>query len=311
MIKNLSHSFYHEAFITQFLSRRYIVMIAFSLGSIDIYRYGIFYFMAFLAGYLFLYRISKKNIFWTTFPRLQTFLEKHLDDIMLCIFLGVLVWGRLGHVVIYNFWYYLSHPGEIFQVRKWGMSFIWWMVGVAITFSLLARKKKFRFKEIVLLFDVVLAIVPFGIMLGRIGNFLNQELYGVVVTDWLPRLGYPVFAFLQQINIFHVYPQVDSFLRLNTNFISSFFEWFVLLVITLSIIRTRVKTKKPQPGKIVGVFLMWYSFIRFLLEYVRADSQLEFRGRFTISQRRFILFFLMWWIVMIRSYRNRITWLNK
>jgi len=200
-------------------------MIAFSLGSIDIYRYGIFYFIAFLAGYLFLYRISKKNIFWTTFPRLQTFLEKHLDDIMLYIFLGVLVGGRLGHVIIYNFSYYLHHPVEIFQVRKWGMAFIWWMVGVAITFSLLARKKKFRFKEVVLLFDIVLAIVPFGIMLGRIGNFLNQELYGVVVTDWLPRLWYPVFSLFNDLNIFHVYPQVDSLLRLNTNFISSFFEW--------------------------------------------------------------------------------------
>ena len=98
------------------------------------------------------------------------------------------------------------------------------MVGVALSFTVLARKKKFSFQEIVLLFDIVLAIVPFGIMIGRIGNFLNQELYGIIVTDWLPRLGYPVFAFLQQINIFHVYPQIDSLLRLNTNFLSSFFE---------------------------------------------------------------------------------------
>ena len=62
------------------------------------------------------------------------------------------------------------------------------MLGVTIALTALARKKKFSFKEIVLLFDVILAIVPFGIMLGRIGNFLNQELYGIVVSDWLPRL---------------------------------------------------------------------------------------------------------------------------
>jgi prolipoprotein diacylglyceryltransferase len=62
------------------------------------------------------------------------------------------------------------------------------MFGVVIAFAALARKKRFSFKEIVLLFDIIIAILPFGIMLGRIGNFLNQELYGVVVSDWLPRL---------------------------------------------------------------------------------------------------------------------------
>lgn len=62
------------------------------------------------------------------------------------------------------------------------------MFGVVIAFAALARKKKFRFKEIVLLFDIILAILPFGIMLGRIGNYLNQELYGVVVSNRLPKL---------------------------------------------------------------------------------------------------------------------------
>lgn len=62
------------------------------------------------------------------------------------------------------------------------------MLGVVIAFALLARKKKFSFKEMLLLFDIILAILPFGIMLGRIGNFLNQELYGVVVSSRLPKL---------------------------------------------------------------------------------------------------------------------------
>ena len=62
------------------------------------------------------------------------------------------------------------------------------MLGVTIALAGFARKKKFNFREIVLLFDILLAIVPFGIMVGRIGNFLNQELYGIVVSDWLPRL---------------------------------------------------------------------------------------------------------------------------
>lgn len=268
-------------------------MIAFSIGSIDIYWYGIFYFIAFLAGYLFLSRITKKNIFWKTFPRLQSFLEKNLDDLILCIFLGVLLWWRLGHVIIYDFTYYLSHPGEIFQVWKWWMSFIGGIIGVTLALAILAWKKRLGRKDLLLLGDLIFAILPFGIMVGRIGNYLNQELYGVVVSDWLPRLWYPIFSLLNDIGIFHVYSQIDSLLRLNTNFLSSFFEWLVLLGITLSIIRTRVKTKIIQPGKIVGTFLVGYSFVRFLLEYVRADSQLEFYGRFTISQRFFIGFFLI------------------
>ena len=218
---------------------------------------------------------------------------------MLCIFLGVILWWRLGHVVIYDFGYYWSHPGDIFKVWQWWMSFIGGIFGVTIALALLAWKKRFTPKELLLLGDLIFAILPFGIMLWRIGNFLNQELYGVVVSDWLPRLWYPVFSLLNDLKLFHVYSKVDSLLRLNTNFLSSFFEWFVLLLITLSIIRTWVKTKIVQPGKIVGTFLVGYSIVRFLLEYVRADAQLEFHGRCSISQWFFIGFFLLGVAVLV------------
>jgi prolipoprotein diacylglyceryltransferase len=59
------------------------------------------------------------------------------------------------------------------------------MIGVAISFAVLAWKKKFRFKELVVLFDLIVSILPFGIMLGRLGNYLNQELYGIVVSKSL------------------------------------------------------------------------------------------------------------------------------
>lgn len=157
------------------------------------------------------------------------------------------------------------------------MSFIGGMVGVALAFVILARRKKLSFKELVLLFDIILPVVPFGIMLGRIGNYLNQELYGIVASDFLAKFGYPAFSLFNQLGLFHIYDKVDEALRVNTNFLASFFEGFVLLVILLLIIRTRVRKKIVKPGKIVGIFLISYSAIRFLLEYVRADSQLEFR----------------------------------
>ena len=68
------------------------------------------------------------------------------------------------------------------------MSFIGGIFGVTIALAILAWKKGFKAKELLLLGDLIFAILPFGVMVGRIGNFLNQELYGVVVSDWLPRL---------------------------------------------------------------------------------------------------------------------------
>lgn len=68
------------------------------------------------------------------------------------------------------------------------MSFIGGVFGVGIALLVLAWKKRFSVKEFLLLGDLILAFVPFGIMLGRIGNFLNQELYGIVVSHWLPAI---------------------------------------------------------------------------------------------------------------------------
>ncbi len=276
-------------------------MVAFSLWSLHIYRYGIFYLLAFLIGYGFFHFIAVKNVFAKSFPRMQAFLTTYVDDLVLMIFLGVLVWGRLGHVFIYNAPYYLHHLQEIFQVWKWGMSFIGWLIGVTVALLFFVWKHKFTRKEFLLLGDLIFAILPFGIMLGRIGNYLNQELYGIVVPAWVFELPARLFYALWSLNIFHIYPLVDNFLRVNTNFLASFFEGFVLLVITLLMVRRWVVTKKIIPWKIMAVFLLRYSFVRFFLEYLRADSQLEFHGWFTTSQWYFIAFFLLGVIVWIST----------
>lgn len=180
------------------------------------------------------------------------------------------------------------------------------MIGVTLSLFIFAWVKRLKRKELLLLGDMIFAILPFGIMLGRIGNFLNQELYGITAAEVLGKFGYITSSLFHQLGLYHIYPQVDTMLRVNTNFLSSFFEGFVLLVITLLVIRTRVRRKIVQPGKIVGIFLIGYSFIRFFLEYLRADSQLEFHGRFTISQWFFVVFFLLGVAVLIfrKKFRN-------
>ncbi len=281
-------------------------MIAFSIGSLDIHRYGIFYFVAFIVGYLFLYFLGKKKIFWKQFPRVQYFLEHHLDDLMIAIFLWVLLGGRLGHIIIYDIQYYVQHPGEMLQVWKWGMSFIGGLLGVTIAFLILARRHGLVRKEKLMIGDLLLVIAPFGIMLWRIGNFLNQELYGIMASDVLGKFGYPLYSLLHQLGFMHIYTQVDEYLRVNTNLLASFFEGFVLLIILFIVFLRQVKKKYFQPGKIVAVFLIAYSIIRFLLEYLRADSQLEFRGWFTISQWFFLCFFLLWIGILVGKKIKRV-----
>lgn len=282
-------------------------MIAFSIGSVHIYRYGIMYLLGFTFGYIGFRYIARKKFFAKNFPRIQNILEKHLEDFLIVLFVGVLVGGRLGHVIIYNLQYYLAHPGEIIRFRDGGMSFIGGLFGVVIGILSFRKVKKWTPRDLLVLFDVLLVLLPIGIAFGRVGNYLNQELYGVLVSDRLPRLWYPLFSILHDLNIFHVYPAVDSFLRVNTNWLAVFWEGLVTFVVGLFVFRYQLRKKLWRPWLWSAIFLMWYSFVRFLLEYLRADSQLEFKWPFTISQR----FFLGFFIVAVVIFRQNKKIVNK
>jgi len=93
-------------------------MVAFTLWGFEIHRYGIFYFIAFVVGYFFLTYIGKTKLFKDR-PNLQNILEKGSEDIILYCLLGVIIGGRLGHIIIYGNEYYFSHLTEIFQIWKW------------------------------------------------------------------------------------------------------------------------------------------------------------------------------------------------
>lgn len=92
-------------------------MIAFSIGSFGIHRYGIFYLVACIVGYFFLKYLAKTNLFAER-PSLQRLLEKDTDDIIVYSIIGILVGGRLGHVFIYDFGNYIAHPLNILAIRQ-------------------------------------------------------------------------------------------------------------------------------------------------------------------------------------------------
>ena len=132
-------------------------MIAFSIFGINIYRYGIFYLVGFLLTYCFLYFIWRKKYFHK-FPKLQNLLENDLETLFIILILWVLIWWRLGHVLIYDFQYFLHNPLDIFKVWQWWMSFIGWILGVILWVSLFIWKKKFSRKEFVILLDLLCCI---------------------------------------------------------------------------------------------------------------------------------------------------------
>lgn len=281
----------------------FFVMIAFSIWPIDIYWYGIFYLVWFLLWYIFLKLIWKSGLF-AKYERLQNLLYKNTDDILIAIVLWVLLWWRLWEVFIYQWEYYSHNLFQIFAVWNWGMSFIGGIVGVLISLIILKKIKKFSAIEFWLLIDCVVAIVPLAILFWRFWNYLNQELYWLIVPENFWWLGNWVISVLTNLNIFHVYKAVDTNIRVNTNFLSMVFEGGVLFIITINVLLARVKRKIAKPWFIVWLFLIFYSLFRFFLEYLRVDSQSQFAWIFTRSQWVFILFaFVGLWFILNKRFK--------
>lgn len=254
-------------------------MIAFYLWPIPIYRYGIMYVISFLCCYGF-FHILKQYHFFKEFPRLYQLIQHHIDDLFVYLILGVLIGGRAGEIIIYNLPFYLIHPEKILAVRNGWMSFIGGFIGVMISFFLVKKRFQLNNKELFTLFDIVVALLPLGIILGRLWNFLNQELYGRPVSE-LPIVIQGIFHIF---SLTHIYPKIDTLLRVNTNFLSIIFEGIFLLIITQSIFWYNLLKKHWKPGMITGTFMIGYGIIRFILEYLRQDSASQFIGIFSLSQ---------------------------
>lgn len=278
-------------------------MVAFSIFWRNIYRYGIFYLIWFLVSYCFLFFLWKKNVFHK-FPKIQKLLENDLDALFIILILWVLIWWRLWHVLIYDFQHYVWNWIEIFQIRKWWMSFIWWIVWVFLWTILFTHQKKFTIKESFILFDLLACIAPICIALWRLWNFLNQELYGIVFSNpfnWSET----TIKSLISLWFLHNYSHIDSEFRINTNFLSIIFEWITLFITLIIIFFRQIKNKHRKIWKLSMIFLLRYSIVRFLLEYLRQDSQYEFMWQFSKSQRVFLWFMVLWIIWIIITIRNK------
>ena len=227
--------------------------IAFKIGPVAVHWYGLMYLIGFLSLYaLGRWRIAKGQV--------KPGIDKNLlDDLLFFGVLGVIAGGRLGYILFYKLEHYLANPLEIFAVWQGGMSFHGGFLGVLVAMWWVARKHKLRWLTIT---DFLAPLVPLGLGAGRIGNFINGELWGRVAPDALPW----AMIFAASGNAPRHPSQLYQFAL----------EGMILFVILW------LYSAKPRPtGAVSGVFLIGYGLFRFIAEYFREPD--DFLGLLALN----------------------------
>lgn len=217
--------------------------VAFSLGPLSVRWYGLMYLFGFaFAMWLAGRRADAPNSGWT---------RNEVSDLLFYGFLGVILGGRVGYVLFYNFDLFLADPLYLFKIWTGGMSFHGGLIGVITAMIWFAHKTKRHFFTVA---DFVAPLIPFGLGVGRIGNFMNGELWGRITdVPWAI-----------------IFPEAGPEPRHPSQLYQFALEGVVLFIILNLFWR-----KNPPRGAISGMFLLCYGLFRFLVEFVRQpDSQL-------------------------------------
>jgi phosphatidylglycerol---prolipoprotein diacylglyceryl transferase len=213
--------------------------------SLEIRWYGVMYLLAFAVAY-FVIRSELRR-------RKGPIPEEATDDFLFHLILGILLGGRIGYVLFYNLPVYVSAPWEVLALWNGGMSFHGGLIGMIISGWMFGRRHHAPFLELA---DIGALAAPPGLMLGRLGNFINGELYGRVTTlPWGM-----------------VFPTGGNLPRHPSQLYESFLEGPVLFLL-LWWLRRKTRTS----GELLATFLVGYGMCRFTVEFVRQpDPQLGF-----------------------------------
>lgn len=240
--------------------------VLFQVGPLKIQYYGLMYIIAFAVSYaLVVYRVKREKGFHISPPQ--------VEPLTTAMILGVILGGRLGYVLFYNFPYYLRHPLEIFLPFQFsdglrftgisGMSYHGGLIGVIIATVVYIRKHRLDFREVG---DLYAPVVPLGYTFGRLGNFINGELYGRITA--------------QPIGMF--FPEAPgNVLRHPSQLYEAFFEG-IFLFLVLWFLRRRVRIR----GVMLALYLIGYGTVRFFIEFFREpDAHIGFAFlRFSTGQ---------------------------
>jgi phosphatidylglycerol:prolipoprotein diacylglycerol transferase len=215
--------------------------VAFSLGPIAIHWYGLMYLLAF-AQFLLLGKLRlKQSHIASTGLRYQD-----IEDWLFAGVMGVILGGRLGYILFYMPSHYLAHPLDIFKVWEGGMSFHGGFLGVLMAMLYVAHRRHMKFFEVT---DLIAPLVPFGLAFGRLGNFINGELWGRP-TDVAWAM---------------IFPQAGDLIPRHP---SQLYQ-FAGEGICLGILLWWYAAKPRAIGQVSGMFLLGYGVFRFAAEFAR------------------------------------------
>ena len=253
--------------------------VAIALGPLQVHWYGLMYLAAFLSAW-WLGRTRAKQAWrnWTA---------EQVDDLIFFGALGVILGGRIGYTLFYNFDAFIDNPLWIFKLWTGGMSFHGGFLGVMIALALFCRKYKKAYWDVV---DFTAPLIPIGLFTGRIGNFINGELPGRPAN---PDLWWSM-----------VYPQVDLIARHPSQLYQAFSEGILLFVIVWFF------SWRPRPRYAVsGIFALCYGTFRFTTEFFREpDAHLGYIAFdwLTMGQLLSVPLILVGVFLLVLAYRKRI-----
>ena len=216
------------------------------LEFVQIHWYGVMYLLAFISAYLLGGYRAKLSNNWTS---------KQIDDLVFYCALGAVLGGRLGYLVFYNLPTFMVNPLSFIDFQNGGMSFHGGFIGVLVASLWFNRRTKKTFFETM---DFVAPLVPLGLAFGRVGNYINAELWGKITTSSLG-----VYAPNQNGEWANRYP-------------SQLYEGLLEGIVLFSVLW--IYTKKPRPLMATSaIFLTLYGLFRFIIEFVRVpDIQLGY-----------------------------------
>jgi phosphatidylglycerol:prolipoprotein diacylglycerol transferase len=217
--------------------------VALQLGPLAVHWYGLTY----LAAFALFYLLGTRRLQHLPFVQLPQWTRRDIEDILFLGVLGVVLGGRIGYCLFYKPGYYATHPLEVFAVWQGGMSFHGGMLGVVAAMVWFAVSRQRPFWQVM---DFVAPCVPTGLAAGRIGNFINGELWGRVADPGLPW----AMLFRGAGDLPRHPSQIYQFLM----------EGLLLFVVLWLYAR-----KPHQPGQVASAFLFGYGILRFVAEFFR------------------------------------------
>lgn len=217
--------------------------IAVAMGPLKVHWYGLTY----LAAFTFFYLLAAARVRKPWYAQ-HGWDRQRVEDLLFFGVLGVVLGGRLGYVLFYKPAHYLAHPGDILAVWQGGMAFHGGLLGVIAAMALFARLRQRPFFEVA---DIVAPCVPIGLAAGRIGNFINGELWGRAADASLP------WAM--------VFPQSGTDLPRHP---SQLYQFALEGLLLFALLWWYGRQQRPR-GAIAGAFLCGYGVFRFVAEYFR------------------------------------------